>query len=158
MGKAERILTIDVGNAIALTPPMGWNSWNCWGLSVDTEKVLASARIFREKGLQDHGWTYINIDDGWEIVGDSTAPKRRPSGDIITNDKFPDMKSLGDRLHAMGLKFGIYSSPGPLTCGGYTASHGYELNDARSYARWGEDVARRLAENGEPPRGDDSAR
>jgi alpha-galactosidase len=139
LGRSERALTIVVGDAIALTPPMGWNSWNCWGLSVDTEKVMASAGIFRDKGLQNHGWAYINIDDGWEIVGDSPAPKRKPNGDIITNEKFPDMKALGDRLHALGLKFGIYSSPGPLTCGGYTASHGYELHDARSYARWGVD-------------------
>jgi alpha-galactosidase len=139
LGKAESLLTISVGNEVAMTPPMGWNSWNCWGLTVDTDKVLASARIFREKGLQDHGWAYINIDDGWEIKGDSPAPKRKPNGDIITNEKFPDMKSLGDRLHALGLKFGIYSSPGPLTCGGYTASYEHEANDARSFAHWGVD-------------------
>lgn len=138
-GHAERALTISIGDRIALTPPMGWNSWNCWGLSVDADKVLASARVYKEKGLQDHGWTYINIDDGWEIKGDSAAPKRRPDGDIITNEKFPDMKALGDRLHALGLKFGIYSSPGPLTCGGYTASWRHEANDARSYAAWGID-------------------
>ena len=139
LGKTERGLTISVGNTIALTPPMGWNSWNCWGESVTADRVLASARVFEEKGLRNHGWAYINVDDGWEIFGDSPSPKRKPNGDIITNEKFPDMKSLGDRLHALGLKFGIYSSPGPLTCGGYTASHGFEMNDARSYAHWGID-------------------
>jgi alpha-galactosidase len=138
-GEARRGLKIVVGDAIALTPPMGWNSWNCWGLAVDEEKAVASARVFKEKGLLDHGWSYINIDDGWEIKGDSPAPKRDARGDILTNEKFKDIKRLGDRLHALGLKFGIYSSPGPLTCGGYTATYGYEANDARSFGAWGVD-------------------
>jgi alpha-galactosidase len=138
-GLAEDNLKIVIGNQIALTPPMGWNSWNCWGLSVDQEKILASARVFKEKGLMDHGWTYINIDDGWEIKGDSPLPKRDPRGNILTNEKFKDMKGLGDSIHALGLKFGIYSSPGPLTCGGYTATYQYELQDAGSFADWGID-------------------
>ncbi len=138
-GEAARTLKIIIGETIALTPPMGWNSWNCWGLTVDEEKVVASAKVFKEKGLLDHGWSYINIDDGWEIKGDSPAPKRDAKGDIITNEKFKDMKRLGDRVHALGLKFGIYSSPGPLTCGGYTATFGSEANDARSYGAWGVD-------------------
>jgi hypothetical protein len=137
-GQDSRELRIVIGEQIALTPPMGWNSWNCWGLSVDEEKVLSSAQIYIKKGLINHGWTYINIDDGWEIPKDK-EPKRDVKGNILTNEKFPDMKRLGDSLHAMGLKFGIYSSPGPLTCGGYTASYQYELNDARSFASWGVD-------------------
>ena len=138
-GEARRALKIIIGDTIALTPPMGWNSWNCWGLTVDEEKVVASAKVFKDKGLLDHGWSYINIDDGWEIKGDSSAPKRNVQGDIISNEKFKDMKRLGDRVHALGLKFGIYSSPGPLTCGGYTATYGHEANDARSYGIWGVD-------------------
>ena len=138
-GSDRRTLRVVIGDTIALTPPMGWNSWNCWGLSVDQGKVIASAEAFKAKGLLDHGWQYLNIDDGWEIVGTSGEPKRDANGDIRTNAKFPDMKALGDTLHSLGLKFGIYSSPGPLTCGGYTASYGYEKNDARSYARWGID-------------------
>ncbi len=138
-GRDTRMIRVIIGDRIALTPPLGWNSWNCWGLSVDQGKVIASAKSFRAKGLLDHGWQYINIDDGWEIVGTSPEPKREKNGDIRTNAKFPDMKSLGDTLHGLGLKFGIYSSPGPLTCGGYTASYDYERNDARSYARWGID-------------------
>lgn len=86
----------------------------------------------------NHGWTYVNIDDGWEIRGDLN-PKRDAEGNILTNEKFPDMKRLGDSIHALGLKFGIYSSPGPLTCGGYTASYQHEEQDARSYASWGID-------------------
>jgi alpha-galactosidase len=138
-GSASRDLELRIGDKIALTPPLGWNSWNCWGLSVDEAKVLASARLFKAKGLLDHGWSFINIDDGWEIKGDSPLPKRDGDGNILTNDKFPDMKRLGDSVHALGLKFGIYSSPGPLTCGGYTASYRHEIHDAHSYAQWGID-------------------
>jgi hypothetical protein len=137
-GVASRELTISIGDRISLTPPMGWNSWNCWGLAVDEQKVVASAHTYRDKGLLNHGWTYVNIDDGWEINRDK-EPKRDPKGNILTNEKFPDMKRLGDSIHALGLKFGIYSSPGPLTCGGYTASYQHEEQDARSFASWGVD-------------------
>jgi len=138
-GSATRALTVVIGDTLALTPPMGWNSWNCWGLNVTQERILAAARAFETLGLADHGWTYINVDDGWEIFGNSALPKRSPSGEILTNEKFPDMKALGDSIHALGLKFGIYSSPGPLTCGGYTASYKHERQDARTFARWGVD-------------------
>ncbi len=137
-GMASRQLTISIGERICLTPPMGWNSWNCWGLAVDEKKVVASAHTYRDKGLMNHGWNYINIDDGWEINRDK-EPKRDAAGNILTNEKFPDMKSLGDSIHALGLKFGIYSSPGLLTCGGYTASYQHEAQDARSFASWGVD-------------------
>ena len=102
LGKAERSLTLKVGDEIALTPPMGWNSWNCWGKAVSKAKVLSSAQAMIDKGLIDHGWTYINIDDAWE-------GQRATDGSIQTNDSFPDIKGLGDWLHARGLKFGIYS-------------------------------------------------
>ncbi|MCX6168959.1 MAG: putative Ig domain-containing protein [Ignavibacteriales bacterium] len=138
-GFAKRELKISIGATIALTPPMGWNSWNVWGLTVDQEKVLASAKVYKEKGLMNHGWTFINIDDGWEIVGNSPDAKRDEKGNILCNSKFPNMKALGDSIHALGLKFGIYSSPGPLTCGGYTATYLHELQDAQSYASWGID-------------------
>ena len=138
-GSDSKVLEIVIGNKIALTPPMGWNSWNCWGLSVSQKKVYDAAKAFVEKGLANHGWTYINIDDGWEIYGKSKLRKRSPSGEILTNKKFPDMKKLGSKIHALGLKFGIYSSPGPLTCGGYTASYGHEFQDARTFAKWGID-------------------
>jgi len=138
-GSDSKVLEIIIGDKLALTPPMGWNSWNCWGLSVSQDKVYAAAKSFIEKGLADHGWTYINIDDGWEIYGDSDAPKRSRNGEILTNEKFPNMKKLGNDIHALGLKYGIYSSPGPLTCGGYTASYKHEYQDARTFAKWGID-------------------
>ncbi|MBL7138196.1 MAG: alpha-galactosidase [Bacteroidales bacterium] len=137
-GADTGVLKIVIGDRIALTPPMGWNSWNCWGLAVDQEKVLATAKAFRDMGLINHGWTFVNIDDGWEIPKDQ-EPKRDQKGTILTNEKFPDIKALGDSIHTMGLKLGIYSSPGPLTCGGYTASYGHELQDARTFAGWGVD-------------------
>ena len=137
-GEARRELRIIIGDQIALTPPMGWNSWNCWGLTVDQGKVLASARVFKEKGLADHGYTYINVDDGWQKQ-QMEEPKRDPWGYILPNTKFLDMKALGDSLHALGLKFGIYSSPGPLTCGKYVGSYLNEMQDAERYGHWGVD-------------------
>jgi hypothetical protein len=131
-GEDSKVLTIKVGEKIMLTPPMGWNSWNCWGLSVDEAKVVHSAKAFKEKGLINHGWTYINIDDGWQAGRDI-------SGEILPNGKFTDIKALSDSLHQMGLKFGIYSSPGPLTCGGFTGSFQHEVQDAKTYAKWGVD-------------------
>jgi hypothetical protein len=133
LGETKREFTVRCGNLLALTPPMGWNSWNCWGLSVSDEKLKSSAQAMIDKGLIDHGWTYMNIDDGWE------AEKRNIKGEIMANNKFPDMKALGDWLHGKGLKFGIYSSPGPKTCGGYPGSYKFEKQDAVTYANWGID-------------------
>lgn len=132
-GEAAQKFTIRVGSKIALTPPMGWNSWNCWGLSVTQDKVMSSAKALLEKGLADYGYAYINIDDAWE------APKRNADGTIAVNEKFPDMKGLGEWLHSQGLKFGIYSSPGDLTCGGYLGSLDHEKQDAETFNEWGID-------------------
>ncbi len=133
-GRAEQEFTLRVGpRMIALTPPMGWNSWNCWALSVSQEKVMASAQALIDKGLADYGYCYMNIDDGWE------APERNADGTIAVNEKFPSMKALGDWLHERGLKFGIYSSPGDYTCGGYLGSIDHEQQDAESYNSWGID-------------------
>lgn len=133
-GKDTQVFTIKVGaDKIGQTPPMGWNSWNCWGLSVSQEKVVASAQALIDKGLADHGYGYINIDDGWE------AAERTPEGRLEPNEKFPDIKGLIDWLHGHGLKFGIYSTPGESTCGGYLGSLGYEKIDAEVYNEWGVD-------------------
>jgi alpha-galactosidase len=133
LGRAERLLEIRVGETLALTPPMGWNSWNAHGLGVTDARVRESADAIIESGLAAHGWTYLNIDDGWE------ADQRAPDGEIRTNAKFPDMQALGAWLHARGLRFGIYSSPGPETCGGFLGSWQHERQDAESYAGWGID-------------------
>lgn len=132
-GTARKNFEFHVGLQIGLTPPMGWNSWNCWGLSVSQEKVISSAKALLDKGLADYGYCYINVDDAWE------APKRNADGTIATNEKFPDMKALGDFLHSNGLRFGIYSSPGDVTCGQYLGSLDHEKQDAETYNSWGID-------------------
>jgi alpha-galactosidase len=143
-GKAERELRIVAGDQVCLTPPMGWNSWNCWACAVDDKKVRASADAMVSSGLANHGWTYINIDDCWEVkpgTKDSTlnGDARDRNGMINTNSKFPDMKALSAYVHGKGLKLGIYSGPGPLTCAGFTASYQFEQHDAERYADWGID-------------------
>ena len=119
-------------NGLARTPPMGWNSWNHFKGAVDDATVRATADAMVSSGMQRAGYTYVNIDDTWEAGRDA-------SGRILTNRKFPDMKALADYVHGKGLKLGIYSSPGPLTCAGYEGSYGHEEDDARTYAAWGID-------------------
>lgn len=96
---------IEVGEKISLTPAMGWNSWNCWGVSVDQEKVLASARAIVASGLINHGWSYVNIDDTWQ------GARPGPTHALQPNEKFPDLKKFCAEVHAMGLRAGIYSTP-----------------------------------------------
>ena len=143
-GSAKAPIRIITGDRIALTPPMGWNSWNCWAEAVDAAKVKASADAMVASGLQEHGWTYINIDDCWMVRPNSAdsltgGTVRDPDGKIRSNRKFPDMASLSAYIHRYGLKLGIYSSPGPTTCAGFTASYGHEEQDARRFAEWGID-------------------
>ena len=146
LGSFERKFQIVVGDKTALTPPMGWNSWNCWACAVDDEKVRATAKAMVDTGLINHGWSYINIDDCWirtERRGSDDPnlgpPVRDESGDLIPNAKFPDMKALCDYIHGLGLKAGIYIGPGPTTCQGYVASWEHELQDAKKFAEWGFD-------------------
>ncbi len=140
LGSAESRLRLVVGDRIALTPPMGWNSWNCFAGAVSDEKVRAAAEAMVNSGLIDHGWTYINIDDTWEVrAGEPEANRRDADGRIKTNAKFPDMKALADYIHSRGLRAGLYSSPGPATCAGFTASYQFEEKDAEQYADWGFD-------------------
>ena len=143
-GSASKKLKIEIGDRIALTPTMGWNSWNCFGHEVSADKVKRAADALVKSGLVNHGWSYINIDDSWQYNRDGKDPSfkgkmRDENGYILTNSKFPDMKTLGDYIHGNGLKMGIYSSPGPWTCGGCAGSYGYEKQDAESYAKWGVD-------------------
>ena len=104
-GADAKPLRIEVGETISLTPAMGWNSWNCWGTSVDQEKVLASAHAMVARGLVEHGWTYVNIDDTWQ------GQRPGPTHALQANEKFSNLTKFCDELHAMGLKAGIYSTP-----------------------------------------------
>ncbi len=119
-------------NGLAMTPPMGWNSWNHFSERVDDRIVREAADAMVSSGMAAAGYLYVNIDDTWESGRDA-------KGNIVPNGKFPDMKALADYVHSKGLKLGIYSSPGPVTCGGYQASYGHEEQDAKSFAAWGID-------------------
>jgi alpha-galactosidase len=143
-GKAEKKLRIVCGDRIALTPPMGWNSWNCFAGEVSADKVKRAANAMVKSGLINHGWNYINIDDFWQNHRDSKDQSirgkfRDEAGNIVPNSRFVDMKGLADYVHGLGLKIGLYSSPGPWTCGGCAGSYGFEKQDAESYAKWGFD-------------------
>ena len=124
VGKAERKLKILCGSQIGLTPAMGWNSWNCFAGAVTAEHVKDAADAMVKSGLINHGWTYVNIDDFWEKNVHRTndpslqGPGRDDQGRIVPNPRFPNMKGLADYVHGLGLKIGLYSSPGPTTCGG----------------------------------------
>jgi alpha-galactosidase len=157
LGEARRKLKIVIGpGQLALTPPLGWNSWNAFGTLVTAKKVREAADAMVASGLAAHGYQYLNIDDGWErghAVADipginifglhNFVPERNAgrdrSGRIQSNLRFPDMKKLGDYIHSRGLKFGIYSTPGPWTCAGYEGSYRHELQDAQTWADWGVD-------------------
>ena len=155
-GAVEKHFTIKCGEAIALTPPMGWNSWNCWAESVSQDKVIRSAKAMAASGLAQHGWTFINIDDAWQ------GGRGGEHNGIQGNEKFPDMKRLCDDVHALGLKIGIYSTPWVTSyagfCGGSSDDekggwvrpknkttewhHGrfaFVEADARQWAAWGFD-------------------
>jgi alpha-galactosidase len=132
-GSARSELRIVAGkDALALTPPMGWNSWNVWGPAVDAAKVLEAAEWLDRSGLAAHGFQYIVIDDAW-------SGKRTANGEILPNEKFPDMRALANAVHARGLKLGIYSSPGPKTCEDFEGSWQHEAQDAATFAAWGID-------------------
>jgi len=119
---------------LALTPPMGWNSWNKFACNVDEQLIREAADALVASGLRDAGYVYINIDDCWHGERDAQGfihpdAKRFPAG----------MKALADYVHSKGLKFGIYSDAGSQTCGGRPGSRGYEFQDAQQYASWGVD-------------------
>jgi len=117
---------------LAATPPMGWNSWNHFACKVSDAVVRAAADAIASNGMKQAGYIYVNIDDCWQ-------GKRNEKGIIQPNERFPDMKALADYVHSKGLKLGIYSSPGPLTCAKYEGSYGHEEQDAQTYAGWGMD-------------------
>lgn len=119
-------------NGLAATPPMGWNSWNKFRTHIDDAAVRGIADAMVASGMKDVGYQYVIIDDGWQGSRDS-------QGRLSPNPNFPDMKALADYVHSKGLKIGIYSSPGPRTCGGFEGSYGHEEQDAAMYASWGMD-------------------
>ena len=127
-----------LSDGLAPTPPMGWNSWNRFGVKIDERLVLETAEAMVSSGMRDAGYRYVVIDDGW------MAPERDRNGDFVADpDKFPSgIKSLADRIHALGLRFGIYTDAGTKTCQDLPASLGYEFRDARRFAEWGVDYVK----------------
>lgn len=119
-------------NGLAKTPPMGWNSWNKFQTHIDDATVRGVADAIDSSGMKDAGYQYVIIDDGWQGTRDA-------DGNLSPNPNYPDMKALADYVHSKGLKIGIYSSPGPRTCGGFEGSYGHEEQDAKLYAAWGMD-------------------
>jgi alpha-galactosidase len=152
-GKAEQNMKILVGEEIALTPPMGWNHWNCYGENIDENKVKQTAEFMISSGLKDHGWIYINIDDGWQGQRDPETLALQP------NEKFRNIKALCDYVHSLGLKIGIYSTPWRRSYGGFPGDsaddpkgivlgddeghtigkYRFEEQDAKQFAEWGID-------------------
>ena len=144
LGQARRGFKIVCGDTLALTPHMGWNSWYVWESHVTDAIMRQAADAMVASGMLDHGYQYVNIDDCWSVKPGSAdsslgGPARDGQGRVNSNPRFPDMKSLTDYIHAKGLKAGIYTSPGPLTCGGHEAAYGHEQEDARRFAEWGFD-------------------
>ena len=143
-GQSRREFRIVVGDTLALTPPMGWNSWYIHYNRVSDRDMRAAADAMVASGMADYGYQYVNIDDCWAVKVNSKDPQiggelRDKDGRIRPNGRFPDMKALTDYIHAKGLKAGIYTSPGPRTCAGYTGSYQHEAQDARTFAEWGFD-------------------
>ena len=127
-------LGLALDNGLARTPPMGWNSWNKFACNVSEDLIKQAADAMVRSGMKDAGYQYVVIDDCWQVARDD-------KGDIVADvNRFPSgMKALGDYIHSKGLKFGIYSDAGTLTCQGRPGSRGYEYQDARQYAAWGVD-------------------
>jgi alpha-galactosidase len=145
LGTSSRTFTIAVGDTLGLTPQMGWNDWYTHYTHPTDLDIRAAADAMVSSGMADYGYQFIDIDDAWERKPGSDVPAwmgplRSESGSILPNARFPDMKALTDYIHAKGLRSGIYSSPGPLTCAGFEASYGHEAADARQFSQWGFDL------------------
>jgi alpha-galactosidase len=151
LGTDSKKFTIVAGETIALTPPLGWNSWNAYHGDVTGDNVVHAARAMVNSGLINYGWSYINIDDTWQ------GERGGKFGGIQANDKFPDMQGMCDEIHGLGLKVGIYSTPWESSYasrvgGSSDDPHGawanihYQIgrycfanNDAKQWAAWGID-------------------
>src|ERR1700719_4608418 len=119
---------------LALTPPMGWNSWNKFACNVSDELVRGMADAMVKSGMKDAGYQYVVIDDCWQVSRDANA------NIVVDAQRFPSgMKALADYVHSLGLKFGIYSDAGTKTCAGRLGGLGHEYQDAVMYASWGVD-------------------
>jgi len=137
-GSSQQTFKIVVGDTLALTPPMGWNSWYIHYNRVTEQHMRNAADSMIESGMADAGYMYVNIDDCWmKKRGDE--PYRDGDKAVLPNAKFPDIKSMAGYIHGKGLRAGTYISPGPWTCAGYVGSYQHEQIDAEKFAEWGFD-------------------
>jgi len=125
-----------LNNGLAVTPQMGWNTWNTFGCNINQATILSAAQVLKNSGLSNYGYQYVVIDDCWSVKSG-----RDGNGNLVADpSRFPNgIKWLADQIHGLGLKIGIYSSAGTLTCAGYPASLGREQQDANLWASWGID-------------------
>ncbi|MEJ2187189.1 MAG: glycoside hydrolase family 27 protein, partial [Gemmatimonadota bacterium] len=121
-----------VARPLALTPPMGWNSWNHFGCDVSEKLIRETADAMVASGMKDAGYEYVVIDDCWQVSRDK-------DGTLVADpDRFPHgMQALADYVHSKGLKFGLYTDAGEKTCQGRPGTLGHEAKDARTFAAWG---------------------
>ena len=143
-GESKREFAIVAGDTLALTPPMGWNSWYIHYTHVTEATMRQAADQMIASGMADYGYQYVNIDDGWMVQPGAKNPElagpvRAVDGTLLPNKRFPNITGMVDYIHAKGLKAGIYISPGPTTCAGFEGSWQHEAQDARTFAAWGFD-------------------
>ena len=147
-GSSKRTFKIIAGDGLALTPPMGWNSWYVHFIRVTDADLRAAADAMIASGMADVGYQYVNVDDGWmnaEVPRKYMPDVKRigslrdAKGNLLPNIFFPDMKALAEYIHSKGLKAGLYTSPGPQTCTGCGGAYQHEAQDARQFAEWGFD-------------------
>lgn len=126
-----------LGNGLARTPPMGWNSWNHFGCNVSDQLIRETADAMASSGMRDAGYRYVVIDDCWQVA-------RAADGTVIADSvRFPNgIKALADYVHGKGLRFGIYTDAGTKTCQGRPGTLGHEAQDAKTYAAWGVDYVK----------------
>jgi len=167
-GSSKKHFTIVAGDQLALTPPMGWSSWYSYGRKARESDVLKTAQLMKKYGLDQYGWSILEIDDPWTNQpddkdrvweqlnhkankdvyqyheGPNNLPDRKGivrdgDGMLLPNQHYKNIGQTVKQIHDLGFKVGIYSSPGPLTCGGVAGSYGHELQDAKYFAKVGFD-------------------
>jgi alpha-galactosidase len=167
-GSAKKFFTIVAGDQLALTPPMGWSSWYSYGRKAKESDILKTAQLMKKHGLDQYGWSILEIDDPWtnqpvdndpvweqlnhklnkdvyqyhegpNNLPDRKGTLRNGNGELLPNQHYKNIGQTVKQIHDLGFKVGIYSSPGPLTCGGVAGSYGHELQDAQYFAKIGFD-------------------
>ena len=125
-------------NGLAMTPPMGWSSWNNYRTVVNEKDIRRAADALVTTGLKDAGYEYVDIDVGWFFN------QRDAGGNMIPDqERFPSgMKALADYIHSKGLKAGIYTDVGEKGCGQGGSSPDYYDRDVKLFAEWDYDLVK----------------